>query len=810
MDNKKEYFAFISHSHKDKKWAKWLQHKLEHYKLPSNLNGRSDLPKEIRPVFRDITELASGKLKEEIEKNLNASKYLIVVCSPNAAKSDYVNEEIKRFIEWGRTDHIIPFIIEGVPYASELSQVTDKAKECFPPSLVELRKKPDNELLGINISDLGRDAAAVKVVAQMFGLKFDALWMRYAREQKKKRNWLIAASLMIILVMAGVMGWIWYQNVNLKNAISRVTAGIAESLTEKGDSYSAERVALSALTRSYTLEAEHALRKAFYTAEGSVFQPDYHSFISYVTYNEEQGVVLVKTTNDYSFYPTYYLFDIEGRLLLKDLYSVGHFAFFSPCGGMLVKQYEREFVVYEFENSKTLSLEKIGYFKGHKIIFSDDEKLIATLEYGNNRNIIRIWNNTNNTWYYCDSIINNNNDNNQYKWIDIACNNDGNMIVVIDNDYRLLIYEKQTLNWVCADTLLFASYYNIQRYPEAVLDFDANNQLLVFVKDNNDDWKSLKKIVWSYNNGVFKPQVVIDTCAYISEIESKSNDTIVIKKDWIVRVCNKGYYNNSIYFGRPTGVEYEHCERIKVSDDKVCSASFSIDNKHIISTSGDGKIRIWSEYNNLWLCEDTIKVSNYPVGYATFSLGGDSIAFMSNGTIYIAEKSDNKWMLIDSIEQVAYQYHRCNYDNPTIIMKNDSVYFGGTIITKNNGEWGSVSQYVHVDCFPSVTPRYFYLYNKHYYPTNSAHSYYIDNCGTFVRIVDTKTGYCVVQFDADVRNRINSVYFSSDDEKIIAAFDDGTIRIWDFPPLQDLIDQTRERFKDRPLTPEERHQYYLE
>ena len=43
----------------------------------------------------------------------------------------------------------------------------------------------------------------------------------------------------------------------------------------------------------------------------------------------------------------------------------------------------------------------------------------------------------------------------------------------------------------------------------------------------------------------------------------------------------------------------------------------------------------------------------------------------------------------------------------------------------------------------------------------------------------------------------------------IASWDNNVI-IWDFPPLQDLINETRERFKDRPLTPEERRQYYLE
>ena len=64
--------------------------------------------------------------------------------------------------------------------------------------------------------------------------------------------------------------------------------------------------------------------------------------------------------------------------------------------------------------------------------------------------------------------------------------------------------------------------------------------------------------------------------------------------------------------------------------------------------------------------------------------------------------------------------------------------------------------------------------------------------------------------------RCSVVYatFSPDGETILSA-GLSEIILWDaqsknFPPLQELIDQTRERFKDRPLTPEERRKYYLE
>ena len=50
IEGRYDYYAFISYKREDEGWAKWLQHKLEHYRLPSKLNGRTDLPREIRPA----------------------------------------------------------------------------------------------------------------------------------------------------------------------------------------------------------------------------------------------------------------------------------------------------------------------------------------------------------------------------------------------------------------------------------------------------------------------------------------------------------------------------------------------------------------------------------------------------------------------------------------------------------------------------------------------------------------------------------------------------------------------------------------
>ena len=91
MEQNYTYYAFISYKREDESWAKWLQEKLEYFKLPASLNGSedNDTPHYIRPVFRDITDLRPGILSERIKEALDQSKYLIALCSPRYSKSTW-------------------------------------------------------------------------------------------------------------------------------------------------------------------------------------------------------------------------------------------------------------------------------------------------------------------------------------------------------------------------------------------------------------------------------------------------------------------------------------------------------------------------------------------------------------------------------------------------------------------------------------------------------------------------------------------------------------------------------------------------
>jgi eukaryotic-like serine/threonine-protein kinase len=108
-----KYRAFLSYSHRDAAWGKWLHSALEGFSIDKDLIGRATpagpVPKTLRPIFRDREDFAAGpSLSEQTIAALEASQFLIVICSPNSAQSKYVNEEIRRFKALGRAQNIIP------------------------------------------------------------------------------------------------------------------------------------------------------------------------------------------------------------------------------------------------------------------------------------------------------------------------------------------------------------------------------------------------------------------------------------------------------------------------------------------------------------------------------------------------------------------------------------------------------------------------------------------------------------------------------------------------------------------------------
>ncbi len=194
MEEYKRY-AFISYNHHDVKWADWVRKNLENFKLPKGIENEFIDSKYLRPIFRDKDDLSAGVLNAELVKHLSVSKYLIVICSPHSAKSEWVSSEVQYFIDHDRLQNIIPFIVAGDP-------TSDGENACFPRSLRTLFKEnPEQELLGVNVQEVGKQKSMVRIVSRILGVEFDRLWNRYERERRSKLS-KIAMAIVVAFVLA--------------------------------------------------------------------------------------------------------------------------------------------------------------------------------------------------------------------------------------------------------------------------------------------------------------------------------------------------------------------------------------------------------------------------------------------------------------------------------------------------------------------------------------------------------------------------------------------------------------------------------
>ena len=200
------YWAFISYSSHDRAWARWLQRSIETYAVPRRLIGRSTpagpAPQRLRPIFRDRTELAAdADLAGRVQGALEQSAYLIVVCSPDAAASRWVDEEICRFRTIHGEGRILAVIVSGHPGGDH--------QDCFPPALRYRDESGERTHVEPIAADLrpggdGRRMALLKLVAGMLGVGLDELVRRDAQRRTRQFAALAAASFAGMAVMSGL------------------------------------------------------------------------------------------------------------------------------------------------------------------------------------------------------------------------------------------------------------------------------------------------------------------------------------------------------------------------------------------------------------------------------------------------------------------------------------------------------------------------------------------------------------------------------------------------------------------------------
>jgi tetratricopeptide (TPR) repeat protein len=200
------YYAFLSYSHADEATASWLHDALERFRTPSSLAGRltdnGAIPKRLTPIFRDRHELAaSANLASGIREALDSSRFLVVLCSPAAAASHWVNAEIDMFKRHRPDGCVLAAIVAGDPFASEVPG--HEGEECFPPALrqrYDRRGRPTGKRAEPLAADLrddrdGKRLGLLKLIAGMLGVGLDELVQRETLRRQRRLAIVAAASL---------------------------------------------------------------------------------------------------------------------------------------------------------------------------------------------------------------------------------------------------------------------------------------------------------------------------------------------------------------------------------------------------------------------------------------------------------------------------------------------------------------------------------------------------------------------------------------------------------------------------------------
>lgn len=203
--NTHRYRAFISYSQRDQYHAKRLHSALETYRVPKGIDAPLQPNRRLGRFFRDNDEMgASIDLGAALRDALQNSENLIVICSLNAARSKWVNEEISYFNSKGGGDRIFAVIVDGTPNSN------DPESNCFPPALGSevINGKRSAEPLAVDLRKERFSRARLRLVAGLLGISFDSLWQRDKRRTLKTRAIAITVALALGFVIA-LLGFRW-------------------------------------------------------------------------------------------------------------------------------------------------------------------------------------------------------------------------------------------------------------------------------------------------------------------------------------------------------------------------------------------------------------------------------------------------------------------------------------------------------------------------------------------------------------------------------------------------------------------------
>lgn len=215
-------FAFISYSRADIKVANWLHRKLEKYPYPQSLVTEENRPSHkqlLRKIFIDVKDLhvTVDEFKGEIKQNLKESRYLIVLCSKDSAKSEFVKKEIEYFLQTHNNDYelILPVFIDSIEKnIPEILSDSDILKRNCPIYNTKLDEKSEANLY-----------CFYHIAAFLLKVDFTKLYNRYESYSKRKTKYKIRLNIIFITLLLISITFL-YISLNRQQTLTRFEKNI--------------------------------------------------------------------------------------------------------------------------------------------------------------------------------------------------------------------------------------------------------------------------------------------------------------------------------------------------------------------------------------------------------------------------------------------------------------------------------------------------------------------------------------------------------------------------------------------------------
>ncbi|HET8783880.1 MAG TPA: TIR domain-containing protein [Pyrinomonadaceae bacterium] len=205
-DANHKFDVFLSYSRKDEEFGKRLEEALENYALPKDVQARSISKKRLN-VFRDRKDLVPTRADyyEAIEEYLKQSRYLVVICSPNARASEYVNAEIETYLRSHPADRVIPVLLSGKPNNDREARPEEYA---FPQALCNAAGMP----LAVEFTEFQRAPGKLNkgryhdswftLLSKIFGTERAEIERLDAKRQARRRAIFVGVSLAVIAALS--------------------------------------------------------------------------------------------------------------------------------------------------------------------------------------------------------------------------------------------------------------------------------------------------------------------------------------------------------------------------------------------------------------------------------------------------------------------------------------------------------------------------------------------------------------------------------------------------------------------------------